>query len=292
MFAFKKNFQEGFMMMMNTATRLISMYNLDGSLLPQRNLLNAFPHHFIDCCDIRRKNLYCDPEALHHIHERYLSSQKTLITLIGCGNYHYVSYIHLLDIHQPFTLILFDHHTDLMENEYFLTCGSWVTRALRDLPNMKKAIIIGPNPDDYSKIPLDLQERVTLFPDYWDSQKLINQIYNECDTEDIYISIDKDVLDESYSKTNWDHGYMDLNVLIECVTTLFETGNIHHVDICGEWPVPPENTFNPKNQAYIKRNEKANIALIRALVNRTANKEFGNFIEPQNPVDQAYQPGW
>lgn len=245
---------------------VVSMYNLDGSLLPQKNLLRAYPHDFIDCYDIRGKNLYCEPQALHDIHAQILSSPQSPIALIGSGNFHYVTYLHLLQIQQPFTLLLFDHHTDLMENKHLLTCGSWVAKALRDIPHMKKAIIVGPNPKELDRIPLDLQDRVTIFPDDWDSEKLINHIEYECETEEVYISIDKDVLDESFSKTNWDHGQMDLTVLLDCLTYLMKASKVQRIDICGEWLVSPENSYTPKNQVFIKRNERANLAILQVLV--------------------------
>ena len=46
--------------------------------------------------------------------KRALNRRKNKgITFIGSGNYHYVSHLLLEEINKPFTLILFDHHTDM-----------------------------------------------------------------------------------------------------------------------------------------------------------------------------------
>ena len=260
--------------MMDKSIEYITMYNLDGSLLLQKRLLNAFQHHFIDCYDIRGKNLYCDTKALEDIHARFLSSPRTSITLIGSSNFHYVTYLHLSEIGYPFTLLLFDHHTDLMENEHLLTCGSWVTKALRTLPHLKKVIIIGPDSKEFEKIPVDLQNHVTILPTDWNAQKLLNYIFHECETDLTFISIDKDVLDETFSKTNWDHGHMDLSVLIDCLTGLLGSISICGIDICGEWLVSTENSYTPKNQVYIKRNERANLVLLQTIMQNCRRFEY------------------
>ena len=50
---------------------------------------------------------------LMHI-KRALNRRKIKgITFIGSGNYHYVSYFIIRRNKQAFTLILFDHHTDM-----------------------------------------------------------------------------------------------------------------------------------------------------------------------------------
>lgn len=242
---------------------MLTVYHLDDTICFQEKLLRQFQHQIIDCYDIEGKNLYCDNQALQEIHTRYKNSERQPIALIGSGNYHYITYLHLLEIETSFTLILFDHHTDLMDNPYMLTCGSWVAKSLRELPHLKKVIIVGPNPDDIYQLPQDLHARTTIIPDYLNTPQLLHCIYEELATENIYISIDKDVLDETYSKTNWDHGHMKLPILLKTLSSLFHLGlQIHGIDICGEWLGSPENSFTPTNQTFIKRNEKANMALL------------------------------
>ena len=50
----------------------------------------------------------------------------------------------------------------------------------------------------------------------------------------VYISIDKDILDEEYSETNWSQGKMPLPVLERLLMPFLTSGNILGIDICGE----------------------------------------------------------
>lgn len=50
----------------------------------------------------------------------------------------------------------------------------------------------------------------------------------------VYISIDKDILDEEYSETNWSQGKMSLPVLERLLMPFLKSGNILGIDICGE----------------------------------------------------------
>jgi len=239
---------------------ILTVYNLDGTLLNYQTLLRQCPHQVIDCTDIKGKNLYCAPNAFAEIKRRLLSAKKTPAALIGSGNYHYVTYLHLSRITHPFTLILFDHHTDLMENHDLLTCGSWLCQALRTIPYLKRAVIIGPDPKEFDKIPLDLQEKVTIFPENWSAKKIIHAFYSVCDTESIYISIDKDVLNEDDAKTNWDQGHMALNTILNCLNA-WQILSWDGLDLCGEWPDP---SFSQTSVQAAHLNEKANLAILKA----------------------------
>ena len=50
----------------------------------------------------------------------------------------------------------------------------------------------------------------------------------------VYISIDKDILDEAYSETNWSQGKMSLPVLEQLLMPFLKNGNVLGIDICGE----------------------------------------------------------
>ena len=50
----------------------------------------------------------------------------------------------------------------------------------------------------------------------------------------LYISIDKDVLSQADSITDWDQGDMTLSQMLEMLTELFENHEILGVDICGD----------------------------------------------------------
>ncbi|MGI9861426.1 hypothetical protein SDD30_08590 [Moorella naiadis] len=89
------------------------------------------------------------------------------IFFLGSGDYHYVAYLLLQHITRPFTLVLFDNHADLLPAPAsdLLACGSWVNRAL-ELPNLKKALIIGARPDSFTVtgVAPDLLGKVVYLP--------------------------------------------------------------------------------------------------------------------------------
>ena len=49
-------------------------------------------------------------------------------------------------IGQPFSLVVFDHHTDMQESAFFgmLSCGSWVKEVLETNPYAKEVCVVGP----------------------------------------------------------------------------------------------------------------------------------------------------
>ena len=99
-------------------------------------------------------------------------------------------------------------------------------------------------PCDYTKIyrekeglvsGAELQEKLITF-----SEEEIQSVEDENKISGIkrnlpvYISIDKDILDEEYSETNWSQGKMPLPVLERLLIPFLTSGNILGIDICGE----------------------------------------------------------
>lgn len=89
----------------------VTMLNFDGTYRPQKRLFR-FPHEWIDLSDVPETNLYCSGEALAEIERRLRRRRMRGAVLIGNGNFHYVSYLLIKEMKEPFTLVLFDHHTD------------------------------------------------------------------------------------------------------------------------------------------------------------------------------------
>lgn len=223
----------------------VTFLNFDHTYTWQRNLLR-FPHEWIDMYDIKGTNLYCDDQAIREIESRLTRRYTRGITFIGSGNYHYVSYALLKQLHEPFTLVLFDHHTDMNEQTLFplLSCGSWVSYAQKHVPTLKHIVIIGSATSHVSSC-------VTIFPKS-DMMYAPMTIVRAIPTKHIYISIDKDVLRPQDAQTNWDQGTMSLRTLTTYVDYLFRYKHVLGVDICGE------------DVSFCAKNEKANEAIIRA----------------------------
>ena len=73
----------------------------------------------------------------------------------------------------------------------------------------------------------------------------------------VYISVDKDVLDEKEYKTNWNQGIMSVDELFAIIEDTFEMRKVIGMDICGEMDEAVNSEFgsiyNEINQAVNMR---------------------------------------
>ena len=208
--------------------------------------------HWIDCSDIYECDLYCSQSAEKEIHRRIDPYGIGGIHFLDSGNYHYVTKIMTDWISEPFSLILFDHHTDMQPPmiDGMISCGDWARSVLLTNPNLQQLILIGPKKADiqavFSDKQLKAREKKIL------KEKLIAFSTEELRAEEghekaekirmdvpFYISIDKDVLDERYCETNWNQGLF------------LAQKNILGIDICGECqqgiPMPEYMEAEEKN---------------------------------------------
>ncbi|NGQ93893.1 arginase family protein [Brevibacillus sp. SYP-B805] len=247
--------------------RYITLLNFDGTLTQQK-LLSRYPGEWIDLSDIRGSQGYCEMPSLQTIKKRLQSRKYKGITLIGNGNYHYVSYLLLSELKQPFSLVLFDHHTDLAlhEDGSMISCGSWVTFALNTYPLLQHVVIIGANTSngrfDAGKMP----GNVTVISENEVKQSSVIRMEAKLRAllkdQPVYISVDKDVLDKNHATTNWDQGSMTLLQLLELIRDLKQSNPVLGVDICGELPLSPVDVLSPELVRHMKKNEKANRAIV------------------------------
>lgn len=249
----------------------ISLLNFDGTLQKQP-LLRGYPGEWIDFSDLRGCHGYCGADSLRQIQNRLKSRKHKRITLIGNGNYHYVTYVLLSEIRQPFSLILFDHHTDLAPSGDIplLSCGSWVSIALRTLPLLNRVVIIGahpPNRRQASRIP----DNVTVISEQEASRSSTAEVVRAIrsvlpDHQPLYISVDKDVLNRENAATNWDQGSMTLRQLLDVIRELKRTHPLAGVDVCGELPLSPVDFLSGERVRHLKKNEIANKAIVDVLL--------------------------
>lgn len=238
----------------------VTFLNFDNAYNAQPEL-SHFAKDWIELGDISESNLFCTHRALKKISERISRQAGRGITFIGNGNYHYVTYLFLRKINRPFTLILFDNHTDTKladQGQGLLSCGSWVAEALADLPCLKRALIIGVC-SELQGFSGSLKDKIILWPETGPWENLVSVI----PTRDIYISIDKDVLDRAYAVTNWDQGKMKLPELLAALKKLIRQKNILGMDICGELPVSPAEVWRYTRE--LRLNEQANLAILESV---------------------------
>jgi arginase family enzyme len=235
----------------------VTFLNFDGTYFSQKQLLD-FPHEWLDFTDLLHTNLYCQPESLREIEKRLNNRTNKGITFIGSGNYHYVSYLLLKEIQEPFTLVLFDYHTDLgNEEEPLISCGSWVSHALKSIPFLERVIMIGPASVQYHP---RYSSKITIFSNGYSPKLILSNIQ----TNAVYISIDKDVLCRNDAVTNWDQGTMNLCDLLTCLEYVLLYNKVVGIDVCGEYPQASANLFDPLCREAVWKNQYANRRILEA----------------------------
>lgn len=213
----------------------------------------------LDMKDIPGTNCMCDDIAVAEIKERIavnccannegLNVEKETdsaalrdflhgIHFIDSGNYHYMSYILLSMVKEPFSLVVFDHHPDMQPPKFgdILSCGGWVLKVLQDNPFVRDVHIIGAD----SKLISQLDEK--------DKGKV--SFYNLDDIKSglpkteypLYLSVDKDVVKRDELITNWDQGEMGKEELLDHIHSLMTDPDrkLIGADICGECALDQE----------------------------------------------------
>jgi arginase family enzyme len=217
---------------------------------------------WIELADIAGTYLFCAQEAFQEIRRRLSARSARGLTFIGNGNYHYVTYALLCEIDRPFSLALFDHHSDARLSDGrigLLSCGSWVAEAAARLPLLRQVHIIGAHTDRFA-CPPHVSDKIR----FWSEDTSAEQLVSAFPTEHVYISVDKDVLDRRFAVTNWDHGTMSLRQLTATLGRIVRAKNVLGVDVCGELPASPADAWRSAKQ--IKRNELTNLAILESVL--------------------------
>ena len=220
---------------------------------------------WIDCSDLSGVNGFCDETSMEEIDAR-ISGLEGWIHFIDGGNFHYLSYLLMKHIREPFTLVVFDHHTDMKPSMFagLLSCGCWIKEALDALPFLKNVVLIG--------VADSLAD--TAEPDYAGRVRIISESMAEAgDTwlgileaeasEDVYLSIDKDAFGREEVVTDWDQGTMTLE-LLERAYRILDSRRILGVDICGE--ADRDEFFSGQMSASDEQNDAANRRILRMLL--------------------------
>ena len=206
---------------------------------------HSYPEHeekglcWYDCSEISGSRLYCDGDSEKMIKELIRPNGISGIHVIDSGDYHYITKLMTDFIDEPFTLVLIDHHTDMKEGSIgdLLSCGNWAKRVLTEKKYLQKLVLIGQEQSSLDSL------------SFLHSEKLIGISYDELKNKTargkicclpkqipIYISIDKDVLDEKYAVTNWEQGEMSLCMLEDILKVLITDYEVIGIDICGDFP--------------------------------------------------------
>ena len=157
---------------------------------------------------------YCDPEARKKLDDAFPQPLPRLRWL-DSGDYHYLSHLLALKETAPFHLVLLDNHPDNQDAAFegVLSCGSWVKEMEEQNPLLQDVLTIGP------------AGCANEIPDAWLEQRR---------GERVYVSLDKDIMDRAYARTDWTQGGHSLKDVEKELGRLAQKMEIVAVDICGE----------------------------------------------------------
>ena len=158
---------------------------------------------------------YCDGDAKAEILRR-LPEKLPVLRWLDSGDYHYLSCLLASREKEPFHLVLLDNHPDNQDPEFegVLSCGGWVKTLKDRQPLLKSVLTIGPE-----GCPQALE-------DAW---------LEERRGERVYVSLDKDVMDRTWARTDWSQGNHTLEEVKGWLARLLDGRlEVAAVDICGE----------------------------------------------------------
>ena len=138
---------------------------------------------------------------------------------------------------KPFSLVLYDHHTDMQEPmiNKMTSCGDWAAQIINENKNLVQLILIGATENDIEQIHIKNREKLITFSAEELRSGIGKDKLSKIMTDvPFYISIDKDILDKNYIETNWSQGHMPLDMLEHLLQFFIKDKKIIGIDICGE----------------------------------------------------------
>ena len=198
------------------------MYEAEGFLQVLQD--RGVPYRQVRLGDIEGTCCYCDPEAEAEISRRLNPQPEERVRWIDSGDYHYVSKILAAREREPFTLVLVDNHPDDQAPAFggVLSCGSWVKDLRESCPMLEEAWTLGPDHrirNLSGTVDRELEEG-------------IDDLVAALEGKRVYLSVDKDVLDRTFARTDWSQGTYSLDTLKGWLDRLLRL-DVVAVDVCG-----------------------------------------------------------
>ena len=232
-------------------------------------------------------------KLLDEINEKFpKSAQKNLLGIIGHGRYHHFTYglCKLADRRSnEYCYVHIDHHCDSWRTNFDkkyedVNCGNFVPYILEET-NAKGALFLGTDLDgdikeskyhnSFKTIKRKkgkfLTEKISgLF-----NKNKLERLIQSIDSDDIYLSIDLDVMDQGEVLTGYDRGNLKKEGLFEAIKMLKEKKRIIGADIVGY------SNESETIRSEIKRSNKVTASLYdfdSIFSDKILIKEYGYYI--------------
>lgn len=203
-------------------TDFSGVYEAEGFLPYLRE--QGLPFHHIRLDDLEGTMCYCDPEAEAEIRRRLAPVREAGIRWIDSGDYHYMSRILAGWETEPFVLVLMDNHPDDQAPAFggVLSCGSWVRTLEESQPLLEAVWTLGPGHRIRSTGGVDRE-----------LEEGIGDLLSALEGRRVYLSVDKDILDRRFARTDWSQGAYSLETLAGWLRKLLGM-QVVAIDLCGE----------------------------------------------------------
>ncbi len=291
----------------------LQIFDLDGSLTGQVSLRDAAAWQSVRTFDWRdigpKLRLWSRAATIDAMRQRVAqTATEPAITLLGSGDFHHVAALLHERVREPFTLVHIDNHPDWVRLAPRWHCGSWLNRTLA-LPNLKRAITLGPCSDDlvnpglkggnlaaldsarlvlypWQHAPSRVWHRIADGPGHhyerglihWRNlserrvDEAISAILDEIPTAAVWITIDKDVLPENEVVTNWDQGHMPLDAVLRIVSALVAGRRLIGADVCGEYAPPVHRNPFKRIEARLDQPRRDAVTAAHLAANERVNR--------------------
>lgn len=228
----------------------------------RQDFFRNFPAERLDFRDLDSASRFCSNRTFFEICRRLGANPDRRLTFLGGGNYHYVTSALTRGFSDPFSLVVFDHHADYMEepSSELLSCGGWIRRSLAENGNLRRVFILGADPVANEEVPRAIADRILTVPNPFSEA---NRLFERIPTEAVYLSIDKDVLDPGEAETDWDQGNMAVDQLLKWVSALMSGHRLLGADVCGE-PPRTDSLFEDRRSA--EKNGRVNRQILDAVL--------------------------
>lgn len=221
----------------------------------------------IDLSDLEGINTICTYGTLQQIREKISTHKRSDIYFLGNGNFHYLTFPLTQQYTHPFTLIVFDHHNDAGSFPFakITTCGSWINDAIEQNPVIKEVIVIGSTQQNEKELVETNLSKIRFLYEKEMTKERIEELAKTIQTEDIYLSIDRDILTEKQVQTNWDQGTITVDQLLQAICLVAKNHQVIGSDVCGDLEWDYTSSFRYPMKKYLQQTYQVNKLLFEEL---------------------------
>lgn len=240
----------------------------------------------VDLRSLRGTDCYCDSAAASAIRRAIAPFPAFGVHFLDSGNYHYATKFWIEKIPHPFSLVVFDHHTDAQPPAWgdgLLSCGGWIAGVVAANPNLRDVLVAGPPAASTTEVPPETAAKITFLCEEgllagdggW--RAAVERLHGP-----VYLSVDKDVLREEDVAVNWDQGALGADSLFALLDELAARHPIVGMDVCGE-PAAGEAADIGNGEQAAKRSGRLNARFLEWASRHLVQRQFASVEEAERP---------